>query len=97
MTLRKEQVLARDFEIKTGYVFSEIMKRQEYENTKQYTEFFFSEKCLFTSNFLFIIQNHLLRSCFPAQSQNVQTLPDFIPWGSGYESVYYGIWDSTPT
>ena len=25
------------------------------------------------------------------------TLPDFIPWGSGYESVYYGLWDSTPT
>ena len=24
-------------------------------------------------------------------------LPDFKPWGSGYESVYYGLWDSTPT
>ena len=22
--------------------------------------------------------------------------PDSIPWGSGYESVYYGLWDSTP-
>ena len=29
--------------------------------------------------------------------QNPGTLPDFIPWGSGYKSVYYGIWDSTPT
>ena len=22
-------------------------------------------------------------------------LPDFISWGTGYESVYYGIWDIT--
>ena len=28
---------------------------------------------------------------------SVFQLPDFIPWGSGYESVYYGLWDSTPT
>ena len=28
---------------------------------------------------------------------DIGSLPDFIPWGSGYESVYYGLWDSTPT
>ena len=26
-----------------------------------------------------------------------ETLPTFISWGTGYESVYYGIWDTTPT
>ena len=25
------------------------------------------------------------------------SLPTFISWGTGYESVYYGIWDTTHT
>ena len=39
---------------------------------------------------LFYFENH------SAMHGKQLPLPDFIPWGPGYKSVYYGIWDSTP-
>ena len=46
-----------------------------------------------------VVLNVKLIFCFAVSSSwmGKLQLPDFIPWGSGYESVYYGLWDSTPT
>ena len=32
----------------------------------------------------------------PSGSREIGVLPDFIPWGPGYESVYYGINNARP-